>query len=167
MHSRNTNYTTLIDYIIHLSHFFRLIKDTGKIFLVKYIITWGNVPWTRVGMSSFLKPSSVKPFSIFIMRIYSFTVSARIFPASVRLAFLTFAPSNSAASRCLSGHAFPVKEKTAGAEITTDRPWGTMGWSLLYPLNKIAVNTFKPEKYQKVSRSNNVKYRNNCISIEI
>ena len=32
------------------------------------------------------------------------------------------APNISAASRCLSGHIGAVKEKTAGAVITTERP---------------------------------------------
>ena len=34
------------------------------------------------------------------------------------------APNISAASRCLSGHIGAVKEKTAGAVITTERPCG-------------------------------------------
>lgn len=93
--------------------------------------TWGNVPWTRVGISSFLKPSSANPFSTFIILIYSLTVSAKILPASSRFALVISTPRSWAASKCLSGQALPVKENTAGAEITTESPWGTIGWSSL------------------------------------
>lgn len=59
--------------------------------------------------------------------MYSFTVSASILPASLFFALLMSVPSNSAASKCRSAHAFPVKENTAGADMTTERPCGTMG----------------------------------------
>ena len=87
-------------------------------------LTCGKVPLTNVGISSVLNPNSVKPFSIFIICIYSLTVSANILPASLFLARLISVPSNSAASKCLSGHACPIKENIAGADITTERPCG-------------------------------------------
>lgn len=98
-----------------------------RIHIVIMNLTCGSVPLTKLGISSFLKPNSVKPFSIFITCMYSFTTSDNILPASLFLARLISAPSNSAASKCLSAHPLPVKENTAGAVITTERPCGTIG----------------------------------------
>ncbi len=105
--------------------------------------TWGSVPVTKCGMSSEPYPSSLRPLTTPISCMYVLKMSLKITPASSFLPLLMSAPiirtkywkwsmhacyisvpSMPAASRCLSGHMLAVKVNTAGALITTDKPWG-------------------------------------------